>query len=438
MKVCVVAENVSKKMSGEALLAYQFVRFMHQRDVRVELVCHERVRGELESSWTEQDMRHVHFVPESRLQSLLWKFGSILPFRIRDLIVTQLIHLLTQLRARRVVRDLVGQRRVDVVFQPAPISPKSVSCLFGVGAPVVIGPMCGGLEFPPAFRFLDSWFSRLTVRFARIGSNLLHRLFPGKLRADALIVANCCTHKALPHGYRGKVHRVVESGVDLRFWNDAQADRPEEDAMASCRFLYLGRFVDWKGIGYLVRAFESASRQAPMQLDLVGDGELMSQIRADIDRLKLGDRVQLHGWIGRDQLPELLRASDCLVMPSLRECGGTAMLEAMAMGLPLIGTNWAGPKSYIDQACGILVEPSSPDEFVAGLSQAMVRLANDPQLRREMGQASRRRVKHECFSWEKKTDRVLAILTETMANNSLGAGDTESAKPSLPAELVGL
>jgi hypothetical protein len=58
----------------------------------------------------------------------------------------------SQLEQRRLVRRLVERERIDVVHQPMPVSPREPSLLYGFGVPVVIGPMNGGMEWPPAFR----------------------------------------------------------------------------------------------------------------------------------------------------------------------------------------------------------------------------------------------------------------------------------------------
>ena len=96
------------------------------------------------------------------------------------------------------------------------------------------------------------------------------------------------------------------------------------------------------------------------------------------------------------------------MLPSLYECGGAVVLEAMAAGLPVVATAWGGPADYLDDSCGILINPSSPDAFVADLAGAMVKLAKDPALRLCLGRAGRARVER-LFDWERKVDRMLEI-----------------------------
>ena len=413
-RVLIISENVSMRMGGEASLPFYYAKLFEARDVEVWIACHERVRDELREAFGDSWDR-VCLVRDTALQKLLFRAGKLFPSRVRELIIDQVIHLLTQVAVRREARDLVRRGRIDVVFEPSPITPKGVSFAYGLGAPVVIGPLCGGLEFPPAFRRFDSGFTRTAIVVGRGVSNLVNRLFPGKLRADVLLVANDQTASALPRGCRGRVVTLIESGVDLAIWSPDRASAPTtaEEAGRPVRFVFSGRFVDWKGIQYLVPAFERALRECgPCQLDLIGGGELFDEVKAKVEQPALRDSVELHGWISRPEAARIVREADVFVMPSLRECGGTAILEAMALGKPVIATNWAGPGDYINETCGIAVDPISEEGFIAGLADAIVRLARSPELRARLGAGGLERVRQENLEWGSKADRVLEILGE--------------------------
>jgi glycosyltransferase involved in cell wall biosynthesis len=81
--------------------------------------------------------------------------------------------------------------------------------------------------------------------------------------------------------------------------------------------------------------------------------------------------------------------------------------------MPVIATAWGGPTDYLDPSCGVLVEPQSRDALVNGLAEAMVRLAQSPPLRAEMGQAGRDKVVRE-FDWEAKVDRMVEVYRSVM------------------------
>lgn len=86
----------------------------------------------------------------------------------------------------------------------------------------------------------------------------------------------------------------------------------------------------------------------------------------------------------------------------------------MAMGIPVIATNWGGPADYLDESCGILVNPISRDSFINDITGAMLKMAKSPELRQAMGKAGRQRVL-ENFDWEVKVTKIIDIYQEAIA-----------------------
>ncbi|RYZ62732.1 MAG: glycosyltransferase, partial [Proteobacteria bacterium] len=117
-------------------------------------------------------------------------------------------------------------------------------------------------------------------------------------------------------------------------------------------------------------------------------------------------KIFFAGWQTRADVAESFATQDCLVFPTLLECGGAVVLEAMAMELPVIASGWGGPSDYIDSTTGVLVSEQSPAQFVAKLASAMVRLASDPALRERMGRAGRLKIEQQ-YTWSSKIDRML-------------------------------
>ena len=82
--------------------------------------------------------------------------------------------------------------------------------------------------------------------------------------------------------------------------------------------------------------------------------------------------MQFHGRLPQSAAAELLRNSDIMVLPSMRECGGAVVLEAMASAVPVIATKWGGPIDYITADTGILIPPATPEIFVGELANALL------------------------------------------------------------------
>ncbi len=412
LRLLIVSENVSMRMGGESSLPFYYAKLFTERGVEVWIACHERVRAELTTSLPHLASRTI-YVRDSLLQKALFRISRILPFRIRDMVAGHMIHFSTQRRIRREALRLAQSRLIDAVLEPSPITPKGLSFMYKLGVPVVIGPMCGGMNFPPAFRRLDSAPTRVIYQLGRAVASVMNRLFPGKLQADLLLVANTLTRDALPPGARGRIVQIYESGVDLGIWKPSQQQNNARDTV---RFAFSGRFVDWKGIQYLIPAFRKAAAQDQrLCLDLVGSGgEFEHEVLALARDPAIAHRIRHHGWVTRERAAEILRDADVFVMPSLRECGGGAILEALALGKPVITTNWGGPADYVDETCGILVDPSDRDSFIDGLAAAMLKLARSPELRDKLGRGGVDRVKRDHLAWDAKADRVLELIHETV------------------------
>lgn len=415
MRVLIVAEHASAQFGGEALLPLQYFRQLRAHNMEAWLVVHARTRSELQTLFPE-DCDRLHFIADTWLHRLLYHWGLLLPRRVDEVTTGLISHLYTQILQRRLVRRLVREHKIDIVHEPIPVSPKYPSLMFDVGVPVVMGPLNGGMDFPPALRSRQNPIEQVTVTLNRRFSNLFNRLIPGKLRAQTVLVANERTKQALPAGVRGTVIELAENGVDLSVWHSATSIPKEPNKRV--HFVFVGRLVDWKAVDLLLEAYQPVAAETSSILEIIGDGLLRPELEAQTARLGLTSSVVFSGWLSQKQCAVKLQQADALVLPSLRECGGAVLLEAMAMGLPVVATNWGGPADYVDSSCGILIEPTSREALVNGLTDAMLKLAQSPDLRRKMGRAGQDRVR-KYFDWERKVDRIVEIYHQTKADTTI-------------------
>ena len=100
-----------------------------------------------------------------------------------------------------------------------------------------------------------------------------------------------------------------------------------------------------------------------------------------------------------------------LLLPSVRECGGAVVLEAMAMGKPVVAAAWGGPADYLDATCGVLVPTTSRADLTEGFARAMLRLARSPHESERMGHAGREKVLRE-YDWEVKVDAMIDLYLD--------------------------
>ena len=417
LRVLIVCEHASARFGGEAALPLHYFRILRQRGHPVWLITHARTRDELAQLFPGED--RILYIEDTTLHILMWRASRLLPARLANFSVSYISRLACQLAQRRLARRLVARQSIDIVHQPMPVSPREPSVMYGVGAPVVIGPMNGGLDYPPAFRGRSPLLERCFVALGRWSASLLNRLMPGKRRAAFLLVANGRTRSSLPAGVCQRVIEIVENGVDLSLWTPAAVETRVSSRDGPVTFLFLGRLVDWKSVDLLLYAFDRVRRQAPVRLLIAGDGAERARLESLAGELGLRfedeapGSVTFKGWLSQPDSARLLRDADCLVLPSLMECGGAVVLEAMCAAKPVIATAWGGPTDYLDETCGVLVPPTGREALIQGFADAMARLAQSPELRESLGRKGREKVLTE-YDWELKVDRVLQIYRQAL------------------------
>lgn len=412
-KVLIAAQNASSRIGGEAFLPVKFFQLLRKRGHPVILVAHARNRAEL-SETLEPWLDDVHFIEDSRWHRLVWRLGKPFPDAVRKPIFGNLMNQLNEAFQKRLIRRLIAEGRVDIVHQPIPVSPRAPSSLFGLCVPVVIGPMNGDMSYPPDYRDYIGRAERMFIWAARLAAPVVNRLIPGKRRAAMLLVANERTRAALPVSH-SRVRTLVENGVDLSVWQ-APPRVPGDTGAGRLRLVFMGRLIRLKGMDFTLRAVAKARETgADVTLAVLGDGAERRGLESLAKELEIDAHVRFHGYRPQSECAEILARSDALVLASLHECGGAVVLEAMGLGLPVIAADWGGPADYLDDSCGILVDPQPRADFADRLADAMLRLANDPDLRRRMGAAGAVRVRSD-FDWDRKIDAILRLYDESITH----------------------
>jgi glycosyltransferase involved in cell wall biosynthesis len=411
LRIVVAAEHASARFGGEAILPLHYFRLLLARGIDVRLVVHERTRDELVALFPDATSR-IHFLKDTWLHRFLWHVGKVLPRRLTETTLGVAMRLFTQREARRVIAALVRQGAVDVVHQPIPVSPKEPSTLGDLGVPLVIGPMNGGMSYPPAFRKLESRVQRAVIALLRRFASVAHLVFRGKRQATTLLIANERTARALPPRCRGRVVTLAENGVDFATFRLASARGPRA-ASDPLRIVFVGRLIELKALDVVIDAIARTLPIAPVSLEVVGDGPMRARWEQRASELGVARVVRFRGFLPQTEIPAVLDQSDMLVLPSIHECGGAVVLEAMAMGVVVAATAWGGPLDYLDPSCGFLVDPSSREAMVDGFASAMLRAAREPDAVAAMAQRALARCRGE-FDWQAKIDRMLAIYADAV------------------------
>lgn len=225
------------------------------------------------------------------------------------------------------------------------------------------------------------------------------------------------------HVPKGRMTRII-NGVDIeRFHPAAQPDRsglPQGFvAQDSLVIGTVGRLDPVKDQATLVRAFAELIRQYPQAADrlrlvIVGDGPTRDKLQQLLSSADLEERVWFAG--ARDDIPELLRAMDVFVLPSLAEGISNTIMEAMASGLPVVATAVGGNgELVIAGETGQLVPREDPTVMAVALSQYLER----PERIVQQGRAARRRAE-QAFSLDAMVGHYRAVYQQASVRQRKG------------------
>lgn len=207
-----------------------------------------------------------------------------------------------------------------------------------------------------------------------------------------------------------------ESGVpgSIRYGEEHVLDTFFDPATGAPRpvLIFVGRFLAFKRVPLLVRAYAQARRRmsepAPLVIWGGAPGEWEGEHPHTVATGLGLDSVFFAGWRGHAVLPLGLACADCFVAPSTAEPFGLVYLEAMSCGLPVIGTLSGGPPSFVDvvsgEPDGWLVPPDDED----ALADAIVQAIDLPQERARRGENAARHVR-ESYSWDGLAERCSAL-----------------------------
>ena len=233
--------------------------------------------------------------------------------------------------------------------------------------------------------------------------------------------------------------KVVHNGIDLEAWKHPQDQEADAAAAATLKRLgidpdrptivFVGRITRQKGLPHLLRACEQLPED--VQVILCAGAPDTPEIKAEVEGLVARLREKRTGvvWIEemlpRPELIAVLAASDVFVCPSVYEPLGIVNLEAMAVGLPVVGSATGGiPDVIVDGETGLLVPieqvqdgtgtPIDPARFEADLAERLTTLVTDTEAAKAMGQAARRRVE-EHFAWQAIAQRTMDVYNWVLA-----------------------
>ena len=294
------------------------------------------------------------------------------------------------------IKAVLDREKFDIIHLHEPLMPMLCTTVLRLSQTVNVGTFHAhgarllGYNFGRPFStiLLKKWFRKLNGRIA--------------VSEPAMQFAN-----GHLHGY----YTVIPNGVDLEHFSPDVLPI-DEFCDGKVNILFVGRLEKRKGLNYLLKAYQQAKREVPnSRLIVVGPGtRLRHKYEKQIMWSGIKDVVFV-GYAGYDELPRYYKMADIFCAPATSgESFGIVLLEAMAVGKPIVASNIEGYASVVNHGVdGLLVPPR--DE--RSLAQALISLMTDQSLRHQMG--AKGKVKALDYSWQQIAQRVYNYYIEVLS-----------------------
>ncbi len=296
---------------------------------------------------------------------------------------------LGRLRAEGWMPDVVHAHVYSAGFAAIPLARKA-------GAPLVVTEHYTGFQRGLVTGY-ERWIARTAFERAAVVAPVSEEL-AGHLREIA----------------PGASIRVLPNTVDTEVFEPGSGVREPGPP----RLLTVGALAEKKGHRYLLDALATLP---DAQLDLVGGGELDGELRAQADRLGLGERVRFHGELPKEAVAALMRLADLFVLPSTHETFGCVLIESMASGLPSVATAVGGVPEVLTEEAGTLTAPRDP----VALAEAI-----RAQLDRHFDPAALAYAAEERYGYASFARQWSAVYDELLAPSSRGSTDSATSRSS--------
>jgi glycosyltransferase involved in cell wall biosynthesis len=312
----------------------------------------------------------------------------------------------------------------DVVHHITPIAFWAGSDLWKLGRPYVWGPVAGAGRLAWSFA---RWAGGRTLLFEvlRAGFNSWHALTSISLRRAARRAACVLTvgreeaelfERLGAAAPTPMIETAAPAATNLR--------RPGRGESSRLRLLWSGQHIDRKALPILLHALASSEVRGRVELHVLGAGPRTGQWQR-IARQRGLENVVWLGQLPHHEAVAAMRGADVLVHTGIREGTPHVVLEAAALGLPIVCHDIAGLSVVVTDRCGIKIPLANPAASIAGFRSAIERLVATPQLLESLSAGAAARAAE--LTWEAKAAEIARIYERCMSAPADAPGRTASA-----------
>ncbi|WAK01147.1 glycosyltransferase family 4 protein [Methylobacter sp. YRD-M1] len=417
MKILMLAETCNPEWASLPSFSFYLAKSIADH-VDVVLVTHVRNKSAIENS--EKGRLQIVYVDNEYIAKPLHKVAQFLQrIKIGGWMTSMALkypsYVAFEYHVWRRFKAELKAGEFDYVHRISPVSPTIPSPLAKWSpVPFIYGPINGGLPWPGQFTEEIKKEREFLVHFRNFYRYLPYYKSTFKYSA-AILSAFKHVQADIPRADLTKAIKFDELGVYADFYKPAAHPVKKKDGI--CQFLFVGRLVPYKCPDVVIHAFaQSDALRNKHKLIIVGDGPERKNLQQLIEKHELSECVRLVGWKGQNDVAKIMQESDVFVFPTIREVGGNVIVEAMASGLPCIVPDYGGPSELINEKVGIKVALMKKEIFINSFAKNMEMLAENENVRLELGKQARIKVLNE-YDWQEKGKLITSIYTKLRGNS---------------------
>ena len=308
---------------------------------------------------------------------------------------------------RKLARRLHDQHRFDLAHHVTFVNDWMPSGLAGLDLPFIWGPVGGSthmwpeqieVDLPPYARRHETirrWVIYLFKRFDPF-------LRKTRRSATTILVYTDEAMAGLPPSDRRRARPIVHIGLS----GEEVPANPKAQHGPTLEVVTGGRLVHWKGFDLLIEGFAQLGRDTEARLSITGVGPYRPYMEQLVQELEIGDSVEFLGHLpSREDVFALIASADLYALPTLRDGPPVAILEAMALGIPILCLDWGATGELVPDQAGLKVTAGDRAQIVEGISEALRWSVGHRTELQEMGAAGRDHV-HRVHDWSRIGDEV--------------------------------
>lgn len=229
-------------------------------------------------------------------------------------------------------------------------------------------------------------------------------------RADSVVAVSAALRDQITS--YPQLRRLIEVVPNVVHVGEFPVKAEVRQAYKSARLLFVGEMnTSIKGVDYLIGAVSILrKRGVEVTLDLVGDGGKRREYETQVRRLRVADLCRFHGMLPHEEVVEMMRGYDVLVVSSLAETFGVVVVEAIASGVPVVATRCGGPEEIVTPDLGVLVAKADSSALAEGIIDVLSRPGDFPP-------GHLRRVAEERFGQESISARLVELYREVLGRS---------------------